>query len=82
MTMEHLIVLVFGLLLLLVTLGLALSFLSGPMALLRKTGVFQGVRWVVRTFWRGLAGGVRILVRGRRARVRRPPSRPVVRQFR
>jgi len=80
--MEQLIPLLFGLFLLLVTLGIALSFLSGPMSLLRKTGVLRGVRWTLRSLGRGVAGGVRLLVRGRRARVRRPPSRPAFRNFR
>lgn len=76
--MEQFIALGFGLVLLLITLRLALSFLSGPMSLLRKTGVLRGVRWTLRSLWRG----VRLLVRGRQARVRRPSSRPVYRNFR
>ena len=80
--MEALIPLLFGLVLLLITLGMALSYLAGPMSLLRKTGVLQGVRWIVRSLARGVAAGVRLLVRGRRARVRRPPSRPAFRDFR
>jgi len=80
--MEQLIALLFGLLLLLITLGLALSFLAGPMSLLRKTGVVRGVGWTLRSLGRGVTSGVRLLVRGRRAQVRRPPSRPAFRQFR
>jgi len=80
--MEQLIPLLFGLFLLLVTLGIALSFLAGPMSLLWKTGVLRGVRWTLRSLGRRVAGGFRLLVRGRRARVRRPPSRPAFRNFR
>ena len=80
--MEALIPLLVGLVLLLITLGMALSFLAGPMSLLRKTGVLQGIRWIVRSLARAVAAGVRLLVRGRRARVRRQPSRPAFRDFR
>ena len=82
MTMELLISLLIGLVLLLITLGMALSYLAGPMSLLRKTGVLQGVRWALRSVARGVAASIRLLVRGRRARVRRPPSRPAFRHFR
>jgi hypothetical protein len=82
MSMEQLTPLLFGLVLLVVTLGMALSFLAGPMSLLRKTGVLRGIRWTLRSLGRAVAGGVRLLVRGRRARVRRPPSRAAFRHSR
>ena len=82
MTMDQFVALGLGIVLLLITLRIALSFLAGPMSFLRKTGVTRGFRWMLRSLWRGAAGSLRLLVRGRRARVRRPSSRPAFRNFR
>jgi hypothetical protein len=61
--------------LLLVTLGFANSFLFGQIAFLKKTGAPKAGRWVVRSAWRGLTGLFRLLLRRRRPRIRRLSSR-------
>lgn len=65
----------FGIVLLLVTLDLALSFLGGQMGILKRTGALKAVRWALRSVWRGLARLMPILLRGRRPRIRRGLSR-------
>jgi hypothetical protein len=82
MTMESIIHLGFAIVLLLVTLGLALSFLSGPIGLLKKTGALGAGRWAVRSTGRGVAGLFRLLLRRRRPRFRRLGSRPPTGYFR
>ena len=71
--MEDLVRLGVGLVLLLVTLSVALSFLAVPMAILRKSGVLRGVRRLVGLAWRGVAGLFRLLTGFRRRRIRRLP---------
>jgi len=61
-----------ALLLLLLTLSVAMSYLAGPMAVTRKTGAFRAGRWAARTGWRCLSGTVRAVSRSRRPRIRRP----------
>lgn len=73
--MEPLIHLGFAILLLLITLGLALSFLAGPIALLRKTGALKAGRWMLRTLFQAIAVLFRLVFRGRRRRVHRQPGR-------
>jgi hypothetical protein len=74
--MEPIIRLGFAIVLLLVTLNLAVSFLAGPIGLLKKTGALKTGRWVIRSTGRGLAGLFRVLRGRRRSRVRRLGSRP------
>ncbi len=74
--MDTIIRLGFAIVLLLVTLGLALSFLAGPIGLLRKTGAFAAGRWTLRSTGRGIAGLSRLLLRRRRPRIRRIGSPP------
>lgn len=61
--------------LLLVTLGMAMSFLAGPIGILKKTGALKAGRWAVRSTWRGAAGLFRLLLKRRRPRIRRHSSR-------
>ena len=80
--MDTLISLVVAIALLLITLSLALSFLSGPIGLLKKTGALRAGRWAVRSTGRGVAGLFRLLLRRRRPRFRRLGSRPPTGYFR
>lgn len=73
--METIIRLGVAIVLLLVTLGMAMGFLAGPMAILKKTGALKAGRWAVRSAWRGLAAFVRLALRHRRPRIRRLNSR-------
>ena len=66
--------LVFAIVLLLITLGMVLSFLAGPIGLLKKTGTLRVAGWAMRSVGRGLAAIVRLAFRGRRRRVRRRPT--------
>jgi hypothetical protein len=75
MTMDTIIRLGLGIVLLLVTLGMALSFLASPIGLLRKTGALKAGRWAGRSAWRGLMGVIRLLFKRRRPRIRRHASR-------
>ena len=61
--------------LLLVTLGMAMSFLAGPIGILKKTGALKAGRWAARSAWRGTAGLFRLLLKRRRPRIRRQLSR-------
>lgn len=73
--MDAIIRLGFCIVLLLVTLGMAFSFLAGPIGILKKTGALKAGRWAVRSTWRGLAGLFRLLLKRRRPRIRRLSSR-------
>ena len=61
--------------LLLMMLGMAMTFLAGPIGILKKTGAMKGGRWAVRSTWRGLVGLFRLLFRRRRPKIRRLSSR-------
>jgi hypothetical protein len=65
----------FAIILLLLTLSLALSFLSGPMSLLRRAGVHRAIMRLGGALWRALAYLVRGLFRRRRPRARRGHTR-------
>ena len=73
--METIIPFVVAIVLLLMTLGMAMSFLAGPIGILKKTGALRAGRWAVRSAWRGLAGLFRLLLRRRRPKIRRLSSR-------
>jgi hypothetical protein len=75
MNTEAIIRLGFCLVLLLVTLGMVMSFLAGPIGILKKTGALKAGRWAIRSLWRGTAGLLRLLLKRRRPRIRRHPSR-------
>jgi hypothetical protein len=80
--MEPIVNLGFAIFLLLVTLSLALSFLSGPLSLLRRTGVHRALRRFGSGLWRALAALLRLLLRRRRPRVRRGHTRAPTTYFR
>jgi hypothetical protein len=69
-----------GLILLFLTLSFAMSFLAGPMSLLKKAGVFKTLRWFLRGVWRSLAFIFQLVTRTRRLHVRRPGARHAVRR--
>ena len=75
MTMDTIIRLGVCIALLLVMLGMAMSFLAGPIGIVKKTGALKAGRWAVRSVWRGVAGLFRLLLKRRRPRIRRNPSR-------
>lgn len=64
-----------GIVLLLITLGMAMSFLAGPIGILKKTGALKAGRWAIRSAWRGVTGVTRLLFKRRRPRIRRHSSR-------
>ena len=72
----------FGLVLLFVTLSLAFSYLAGPMAIVRKTGVLKVGRWLAKAVWRGFVGLARVATKTRRPRIRRPAGQPSMRRAR
>ena len=74
--MDTIIRLGFAIVLLLVALSLALSFLAGPIGILRKTGALRVGRWAAISTGRGAVGLFRLLTRRRRPRIRRIGSRP------
>jgi hypothetical protein len=74
--------LAFAVVLMILTLYVAFSFLAVPMALLRKAGVLRAVRWCVRASWRGLVWLFRLLKSRGRRRIRRFPARAFIRLFR
>ena len=80
--MDAIVRLVVATVLLLVALGVAVSFLAGPIGLLKKTGALKVGRWAFRSSGRGLAGLFRLLLRRRRPRIRRLGSRPPTGYFR
>ncbi|MBI4032571.1 hypothetical protein HY374_02600 [Candidatus Berkelbacteria bacterium] len=80
--MRELAVLGFALLLLFLTLSVAMTYLAGPMALARKTGVLRAGRWFFRATSRGLVGTLRVLTKTRRPRIRRPSGQPSMRRVR
>lgn len=53
------------------TFSTALSFLGGPVAVLRRSGLLRLGRRGLRLLWNGALAGVRCLGRRRRRRVRR-----------
>jgi hypothetical protein len=72
----------FAIVLLLITLDIALSYLAGPVSLLKRTGAQKAGRWAARSVWRGTQQLFRFLIRGRRPRIRRAPSRASARHLR
>ena len=80
--MNDLVRLGFGVALLVLTLGLAMSYLSEPMAIARKMGVFRVGRWMVKAGWQGGVGLVRVLTKTRRPRIRRPAGPSSMRRVR
>lgn len=73
--MDTIIRLGFAIVLSLITLGLVLSFLAGPIGLLKRTGALRAGRWATRSTRRGAVGLFRLLVGRRRPRIRRIGSR-------
>lgn len=69
--MDTIIRLGFAIALLLITLNLALSFLAGPIGLLKRTGALRVGRWALRSTARGVIGLSRLLPGRRRPRFRR-----------
>ena len=59
----------------LITLSMALSFLVGPIAVLRRSGALRAGRRVGRLLWTGLASLLRLFLRRRRPRIRRGHTR-------
>ena len=80
--MEPIIRLGFAIVLLLFTLSLAVSFLAGPLRVLRRAGVHRALRRVVRALLRGLVSLMRLVIRRRRPRVRRGHTRAATTYFR
>jgi hypothetical protein len=75
MNMDTIIRLGFCIVLLLITLGMAMSFLAGPIGILKKTGALKAGRWAGRSAWRGTIGLFRFVLKRRRPRIRRFSSR-------
>lgn len=64
-----------GLLLLFITLSVALSFLRGSTGILKGTGVSRVCSLLARICWSAFSGMLRLLIRGRRPRIRRGLTR-------
>lgn len=79
--MELLIGFGFGIILLFLALSLALSFLAGPLAVLKKAGAVRWGRWAIRSVWRALSYLRWLLFRGRRRRGRWPHGQSPRRHF-
>ena len=73
--MSDLIRLGVGIVLLLITLSIALSFLSRPIALVRRSGVLKACKGLLWGTGRGLGAVIRVLARTRKPRIRRPVGR-------
>ena len=80
--MEPIVNLCVAILLLLITLSMAFAYLSGPLAVLRRSGALRAGHWIGRSLWRGLAALFRLLFRRRRPRVRRGHTRAPTGYFR
>ena len=80
--METIINLGFAIVLLLITLSLAFSYLSVPMSFLRRSGALWALRRVGRALRRGSGSLLRLLLRRRRPRVRRGHTRAPTGYFR
>ena len=80
--MEPIINFGFVIVLLLTTLSLAFSYLSGPMSVLRRSGALRTLRSVGRALWRRFASLLGLLLRGRRPRIRRGHTRAPTGYFR
>jgi len=72
--MDDLLRLGFGIVLLLVALSVAASYLSGPMSVVRKSGALKIGKRLMRGVWRAVFGLAGFLMGNRRRRVRRPPG--------
>ena len=72
----------FGIVLLLMALSLALSYLAGPMAIARKSGAVKAGSRMLKASWRSVVGLVRVLTKSRRPRIRRPAGPSPVRRVR
>ena len=70
----------FALLLLLMTLSFAMSFLAGPLSLLKRAGVVKALRWFTRAAWRALVLVFQLIARTRRLHIRRPGARHAIRR--
>jgi hypothetical protein len=70
----------FGLVLLGMTLGLALSFLAGPMGVLKRTGALKAARWLARAICRTIVLMFRLVTKTRRLHIRRPGARQMTRR--
>ena len=73
--MNSIIPFVVAIVLLLMALDMAMSYLAGPMGILKKTGAIKAGRWAARAAWRAVAGLTRLLLKRRRPRIRRLSSR-------
>ena len=80
--MEPIINLGFAIVLLLITLSLAFSYLSVPMSFLRRSGALGALRRTGRSLWRVFGSLLGLLVRRRRPRVRRGHTRTPTGYFR
>ncbi len=60
---------------LLVVLSVALSYLSGPIAIMRRLGVGKAIRWMLRSLGHGAGTLLRWAVSGTQRRIRRAVSR-------
>ncbi len=80
--MEPIINLGFAIVLLLITLSIAFSYLSVPMGFLRRSGALPVLRRFGRALRRGLASLLRLLLRRRRPRVRPGHTRAPTGYFR
>jgi hypothetical protein len=79
---ERIVNLGFAIALLLMTLSMALSALSGPLSLLRRAGAHRAFRRLGGGLWRVIASLVRLLLRRRRPRARRGHTRAPTTYFR
>ena len=80
--MEPVVNLGVAILLLLITLSMVLSYLSGPTAVLRRSGALRAGRWIGRSLWRGMEAVLRLLLGRGRPRIRRGHTRAPTRYFR
>ncbi len=78
--MTDLVRLGFGLVLLFVTLSIAMSFLAGPMGVLKRTGALKVARWFARAVWRSLVLAFQLVTKTRRLHIRRPGARHIARR--
>ena len=80
--MEPIVNLGVAILVLLIALSMALSYMSGPLAVLKRSGALRAGRRVGRLLWRGLASLSRLCLRRRRPRIRRDHTRAPTVYFR
>ena len=80
--MDTLVRLVVVLVLLLLALGIALSYLAPFTAIVKRTGAIKVGKKAAGLAWRMAVGFIRYIAGRRRRRTRRPPTRTAIGRFR